>query len=88
MVINREKSGGIDRELDSILEPVGSLEVIPSLALEGGLNHHLDLDTECGSLEADEQETNLDQVRDEGLDRPGLDGKMSGEKNLASFLDS
>lgn len=26
----------------------------------------------------DRQETNLDQVRDEGLDRPGLDGKMSG----------
>lgn len=60
--------------------------MIPSLA-PGCLNHLLDLDTECGSLEADGQETNLDQARDEGLDRPGLDAKMSGEKNLAPFLD-
>lgn len=86
MVINRKELGGIGHKLDSIPESVGNLEVIPSLAL-GCLNHHLDLDTECGSLEADGQETNLDQARDEGLDRPGLDAKMSGEKNLASFLD-
>lgn len=35
----------------------------------------------------DRQETNLDQVREEGLDSPELDGTMSGDKNLDSFLD-
>ena len=50
-----------------------SLQVIPSLALWailGCLIHHLDVDREHGSLEAEEQETNLDQVRDECLDMP------------------
>lgn len=54
MVSNKEKSGEVSRELDSILDPVGSMEVILSLALwaiQVCLNHHyLDLDTEQGSL--------------------------------------
>lgn len=53
MVTNRDKSGGISSELDSILKSVGSLDMITSLALQaipGCSNHHLDLDAECGSL--------------------------------------
>lgn len=54
MVSNKEKSGEVRRELDSIPEPVGSMAVILSLALwaiQVCLNHHyLDLDTEQGRL--------------------------------------
>lgn len=54
VVSNKEKSGEVRRELDSIPEPVGSMAVILSLALwaiQVCLNHHyLDLDTEQGRL--------------------------------------
>lgn len=73
VVSNRKKPGEMGRKLDSILEPVRSLQVIPSLALwaiPGCLIHRVDVDREHGSLEAEEQETNLDPVRDECLDMP------------------
>lgn len=63
VVNNREKKEEVGRKLESIPEPVESLEFISSLALWailGCLNHHLDLDVKCANLEAEEQETNLD----------------------------
>ena len=57
------KLGNMGRELDSILEPVRSLPGSPSLAFwafPGCRMHHFDVKRECGSLEAEEQETNLD----------------------------
>lgn len=60
MGTNWEKLGEVGGELDSALGPARSLDVIPSLALQavvGCLNCHLDMDRECGSQEAEGQET-------------------------------
>lgn len=75
------KLGNMGREPDSILEPVRSLPGTPSLAswaFPGCRTHHFDVKREHGSLEAEEQETNLDSVR--AWTHPGLDGKTPGEK--------
>ena len=72
-ISGRKKSGEMGREVDLVLEPVRSLQAGPFLALRAllsCLNHLLDLERERGSPEAEEQETNLDQVREERLDPP------------------